>query len=156
MSVNQLKVLRASLIVLLVLLFVQYEFGMSVNISDPPALPAFSLSNSDAFNVALNTAGGLAQPHAILGFLVWLLALAILVLSLRTGIRSVQIFSALTLLSVTVAGVGGTFFVQSGFTNDRASHTMAAFFILAYSFAFLELYFLRGDPQPESTTSRQP
>lgn len=155
MSANPFKKLRISVVVLLVLLFVQYEFGIAINIANPPTLPAFSFSDNSAFNNALNTAGGLAQPHAILGFLVWLVSLVILVLSLRTGIRSVQIFGSLMLLSITVAGMGGSFFVQSGFTNDQASHTMAASFILAYSFAFLELYFLKGHLAPDRSTSRQ-
>lgn len=145
MSAKALKTLRISVMVLLALLFVQYEFGMAVNIANPPPLAAFSISDNNAFNSALNTAGGLAQPHAVLGFLVWLVSLVILVLSLRTGIRSVQVFAALTLLTITAAGVGGTLFVASGFTSDQASAAMAGTFILAYSFAFLELYFLKGD-----------
>lgn len=146
MPANSLKVLRISVVVLLVLLFFQYEFGIAINIANPSPQPAFSFSDNSAFNTALNTAGGLAQPHAILGFLVWLFSLVNLVLSLRSGIRSIQIFGSLILLSITIAGAGGSFFVQSGFTNDQASHTMAASFILAYSFTFLELYFLKGDP----------
>jgi len=50
MSANPLKALRISVIALLVLLFVQYEFGMAVNIANPPSLPAFSISDSNAFN----------------------------------------------------------------------------------------------------------
>jgi hypothetical protein len=155
MSANRLRALRISVVVLLVLLLVQYEFGMAVNIANPPSLPAFSFSDNTAFNTALNTAGGLAQPHAILGALVWLFSLVNLVLSLRTGIRSVKIMGSLILLSITVAGAGGSIFVQSGFTNDQASHAMATTFILAYTFAFLELYFLKGDPGPNGTISRQ-
>jgi glucan phosphoethanolaminetransferase (alkaline phosphatase superfamily) len=148
MSAKQLRVLRISVVVLLVLLFFQYESGMAVNIANPPSLPAFSFSDNNAFNTALNTAGGLAQPHAILGFLLWLLSVVNLVLSLRTGIRSIQILGSLILLSITFAGIGGSIFVQSGFANDQASHAMAANFIFSYTFAFLELYFLKGDPRP--------
>ncbi len=144
MLANRLRLLRIFAIVLLILLAVQYEFGMAVNISNPPSLPTFSLSDGDAMNAALTAAGGLAQPHAILGFLIWLIALVNLVLTLRSGVRRVQVFAALTLLGVTLAGITGTLFVASGFNNDGASQGMATNFVLAYSFAFLELYFLKG------------
>ncbi len=145
MSTNQARVLRIYVMILLALLFVQYEFGMAVNISNPPSLPSFSIGDGNAFNAALNAAGGLAQPHAILGFLIWLIAVVNLVLSLRTRVRGVQVFGLLTFLGITVAGIGGTLFVSSGFNNDTASHAMAANFIFSYSFAFLELYFLKGN-----------
>ncbi len=144
MSANRSKVTRIFVIALLALLFVQYEFGMAVNISNPPSLAAFSLSDGNAFNAALNAAGGLAMPHAILGFLIWLVALVILAFSLRSGVRGAQIFGALAFLAITLAGIGGTLFVSSGFNNDTASQGMAAGFAFSYSFAFLELYFLKG------------
>ncbi len=149
MSAKQLKRLRTFVIVVLVLLVVQYEFGMAVNISNPPSLPAFSMLDGNAFNQALSSAGFVAEAHSIVGFLIWLLALAVLVMALRSGIRSVQIFGTLILLTVTVAGIGGSIFVASGFQDDHASHAMASNFILAYSFSFLELYFLKRDPAPE-------
>ncbi len=144
MSANQLQVSRIFVILLLVLLAFQYEFGMAVNISNPPSLPAFSLSDGDAMNAALNAAGGLALAHAILGFLIWLIALGNLALSRRSGLRRVQVFAALTLLCVSLAGISGTLFVASGFNNDGYSHGMATNFILAYSFVFLDLYFLKA------------
>src|SRR5258708_22320068 len=107
MSAKQLKRLRTFVIVVLVLLVVQYEFGMAVNISNPPSLPAFSMLDGNAFNQALSSAGFVAEAHSIVGFLIWLLALAVLVMALRSGIRSVQIFGTLILLTVTVAGISG-------------------------------------------------
>lgn len=130
--------------IFLVVLAVQYEFGMAVNISNPPSLPAFSLSDNNAFNHALGTVGFLAQAHSILGFLMGLWALVILIMSLRSGMRSVQIFGSLLFLSITVAGVAGSIFVASGFNDSNASHAMATNFILSYTFAFLVLYFLKG------------
>ncbi len=144
MSGNQHKVLRIAVMLLLALLFVQYEFGMAVNIANPPSVAAFNVADGNAFNAALNAAGGLAQPHAILGFLVWLVSLVNFVLSLRSRVRGVQVFGSLTFLGITLAGIGGTTFVSSGFANDTASQGMAAAFIFSYSFAFLELYFLRA------------
>ncbi len=146
MSTNQHKMLRILVMVLLAVLFVQYEFGMWVNLANPPSLPAFSLLDNNAMSAALSSAGLAAQIHAILGFAIWLFTVAVCVLSLRSGLRSVQIFGSLLLLSMTLAGVGGTLFVASGFNNDVASQAMAANFILSYSFAFLEFYFLKGNP----------
>ena len=145
MAANPFRTLRIFVMVLLALLFVQYEFGMAVNMANPPSLPAFNMSDGNAFNAALNQAGGLAQPHSILGAVVWLISLVTAVLSFRTRIPSVRILGSLTLLSVSVAGAGGSFFVSSGFANERASLVMAAGFVLSYTFAFLELYFLRRD-----------
>ncbi len=146
MTARQLRVLRIFVMVLLALLFVQYDLGILVNIANPPSLPAFPFTDGNAFNAALQAAGGPAVVHATLGFFIWVLALVVLVLSLRTRARSVQLFGVLTFAAVTVAGVGGTMFVASGFNNDDASRAMAGTFILSYSFAFLELYFLRGAP----------
>ncbi len=151
MSASRLKVVRISALVLLALLLIQFEFGMAVNISNPPSLSAFNISNNDAFNAALKAAGGLAEAHAILGFMIWLIALANSVLCLRTGIRSAQVFGILTLLGVTLAGIGGAMFVSSGFNNDSASHSMATNFVLSYSFAFLEFYALKGHSDREAT-----
>ena len=154
MSTSQISRLRTFVIVLLGLLFVQYILGMLVNFADPASLPAFSLSDSNAFNAALQAVGWLAEIHSVLGFLVWLLAVVNLVLSLRSPLRRVQVFAALALLSVTLAGVGGTLFVASGFNNDDFSSTMAGNFLFSYTFLFLELYFLRGIGQPQPAASR--
>ncbi len=144
MSVNQLRVLRIFIVVLLALLFVQYDFGMLVNLSNPPSLAAFRVGDSNAFNAALNAAGGLARPHAILGFLIWITALVNAVLALRTRVRAAQALGLLAFLAVTLAGIGGALFISSGFYNDNASKVMAGNFIFSYSFIFLELFFLKG------------
>ena len=151
MSAKQIKRLRILVMIVLGLLIVQYEFGIAFNISNPPSLPAFSFSDGNAFNQALNRVGFVAQAHSIVGFLIWLVVLVNLVLSLRSKMRSVQIFGSLLFLSITVAGVAGSIFVASGFNDDHASHAMASNFILSYTFAFLELYFLKGDPGPQRT-----
>ncbi len=141
---SKLRRLRVLVVVLLALLFVQYEFGMAVNLSNPPSLAAMSVSDGNAVNAALQAAGGLAQPHAILGFVICLVALVNLVLAFRSGARRVQVFGALSFLAVSLAGYGGSAFVLSGFNNDSASHTMATNFLLAFTFAFLELYYLKA------------
>ncbi len=156
MSVNQLRVLRIFIVVLLALLFVQYDLGMLVNLSNPPSLAAFRVGDSNVFNAALNAAGGLARPHALLGFLIWITALVNAVLTLRTRVRAAQVFGLLVLLAVTLAGIGGALFISSGFNNDNASKVMAGNFIFSYSFVFLELFFLKGPRGSETQISHGP
>ncbi len=144
MSANQLKVVRISDMVLLALLVVQYFFGMLVNFSDPPSLAAFRVGDSNALIIALRAAGGLAPEHAVLGLVIWVIALVNLVLCLRTGIRSVQVLGCLAFLAVSLAGIGGTLFITSGFNNATGTKMMAGNFLFSYTFAFSEQYFLKG------------
>jgi hypothetical protein len=44
---------------------------------------------------------------------------------------------------VVVAGVGGLFFVLSGFTNNGKSAQMGGSFIGAYAFYFMELHYAK-------------
>jgi hypothetical protein len=147
MSNNQPKTLRISVIVILVLLVLQYELGIAVNIANPPAQPPFSLSLGAVWD-ALNKVGGASPPHAILGAGLVLLSLLNLVLSLRSRIRSVQIFGSLIFLSILIAAGGGLFFTLSGFQDDHATHAMATNFMLAFIFSFLELYNLKPQAAP--------
>lgn len=153
MSTNQLRRLRLFVMVLLALLFLQYASGIEVSFANPPSLRASSIFDGNAVNAALNAVGTVAQVHAILGFFVWLVAVVNLVLCLRAAIRSVQVFGALSFVAISLAGIGGTLFVASGFNNDGASRAMAGLFLLSYSFAFLQLYFLRGSRGAEPPIS---
>jgi hypothetical protein len=129
-------------IVILVLLALQFEFGMAVNISNPPSLPPFSLS-LNAVSDALHQVGAVAVVHASLG--VWLVIFSVvsLIFSLRSGLRSLQVFGSLAFLATLLAAVTGLLFVLSGFQNDGDSHGMATNFLLSFTFYFLELYFLK-------------
>jgi hypothetical protein len=75
------------------------------------------------------------------------LSLVSLILSLRSGVGSVQIFGSLAFLTVLLAAIMGQLFVQAGFQNDNYTHGMASNFILSLVFYFLELYFLKPVPQ---------
>jgi hypothetical protein len=129
-------------IVLLALLGLQYEFGMAVNIANPPSLPAFGLSLNAVSN-ALHQAGVVAVIHASLG--IWLVVFSVinLILSLRSGLRSVQVFGSLAFLATLLAAITGLLFTLSGFQNDGDSHGMATNFLLSFTFYFLELSFLK-------------
>lgn len=148
MSPN-LKPVRITAMVMLALLFLQYELGMTTIMSDPASIPPFDFSIT-AFRSALDHAGIVALIHA--GFGVWLVIFAIvnLVLALRTKIRSVQIVGVLSFIAVLLAAHGGWRFVLSGFQDDHASHEMATNFILSFAFFFLELYYTK----PPAKTSK--
>ncbi len=71
---TNLKPLRILVIVILVLLVIQYEFGMAVNIANPPSISPFSFS-FPALRSALDAVGPAALFHASLGGLLLILAL---------------------------------------------------------------------------------
>jgi hypothetical protein len=146
MAAKQLKGLRIMVMVLLALLGLQYEFGMAVNIANPPSLPPSGLSISGVSN-ALNRVGAVAVIHASLGSGLVLFSLVALILSLRSGVRSVQVFGSLTFLTVLLAAITGLLYTMSGFQNDGDSHGMATNFLLSFTFYFLELYFLKPSPK---------
>ena len=142
MSPNRIKGLQAAVITVLVLLAIQYEFGMAVNLSNLPSLSPFGFSFPNIAG-AINQAGFVTVIHAALGTLLTILALITLVLALASKIRSVQVFGVLGFLSMVLAEICGVLFVLSGFQNNNYSHGMATNFILAFGFYFIELYFLK-------------
>ncbi|MGD0003708.1 MAG: hypothetical protein ABSE06_05700 [Anaerolineaceae bacterium] len=127
---------------LLVLLAIQFEFGMAVNLSNLPSISPFVLSFSNVLS-ALNQAGTVAVVHAALGTALTIISLIDLVMALISKIRGVQIFGILGFLSMALAETSGVLFVLSGFQNNNYSHGMATNFILTFGFYFLELYFLK-------------
>jgi hypothetical protein len=139
---KRLKVLRIVVSIILVLLALQFEFGMAVNLSTLPELPTIQFY-SPQFTSYLSQAGPVANVHADLGAMLGVLSIAILVLSLRSGVRGIQVFGVLAFVAVILAGITGFLFVSSGFQNDAYSHGMATNFILAFGFYFLELYVLK-------------
>jgi len=142
-------VLRITVITMLALLGLQYEFGMAVAIANPPSLPPIGFSLAGASN-ALQQAGVVAVIHASLGSGLVIFSLINLVLSLRSGLRSVQVFGSLAFLTVLLAALTGLLFTLSGFQNDGDTHGMATNFLLSFTFYFLELYFLKPVPASRS------
>ena len=140
MPTKRLLVLRNMVIVMLALLGLQYEFGMAVNINNPPTLAPTSLNG---VSNALQQAGVVAVLHASLGSGLVIFSLINLVLSLRSGLRSVQVFGSLAFLTVLLAAVTGLLYTLSGFQNNGDTHGMATNFLLSFTFYFLELYFLK-------------
>jgi hypothetical protein len=144
MSSNQLKPLRIMLIAILVLLFFQYELGIQVNFSNLAAIPPFGFSIPQISD-ALHQAGSVALIHAIVGAWLVILAAINLILSLRSKVRSAQVYGVLSFMSMIFAAGGGLFFVLSGFQSDNASHTMATNFLLSFVLFFLELYSIKPE-----------
>jgi hypothetical protein len=140
MAAKRLQGLRIMVIVILALLGLQYEFGMAVNIANPPSLAPTSLNG---VNNALNQVGAVAMIHASLGSALVIFSILILIFSLRSGLRSLQVFGSLAFLTTLLAALTGLLFTLSGFQNDGDSHGMATNFLLAFTFYFLELYFLK-------------
>ena len=146
MSPNRTRSLRVLLVMMLVLLAFQYELGMAVNISNPPALPPVSQSVA-ALSDALHKAGTVAVLHGAMGGLLLILSLVLLILSLASRVRGAQVFGTLGFLAILFAGDGGSQFVRSGFQNDGRSHEMATMFILSFVFYFVEVYVLKPAPR---------
>ena len=144
MSSNQLKPLRFMLMAILVLLFFQYELGIQVNFSNLAAIPPFGFSIPQISD-ALHQAGSVALIHAIVGAWLVILAAINLILSLRSKVRSAQVYGVLSFISMIFAAGGGLFFVLSGFQSDNASHTMATNFLLSFVLFFLELYSIKPE-----------
>ncbi len=143
MKIDRFKLLRVLVVITLILLFFQYELGMSINLS--PNLPqlapfGFSLASIVA---ALDQAGAEALAHAGLGTMLALLSVLTLIYSLRSNIRSVQVVGALCFLTILLAMTGGILFTLSGFQQDNFSLMMASNFILAFAFHFLQLYLIK-------------
>ena len=139
---NRFRWLRGVVIALLVLLAIQFEFGMAVNLSDLPSLTPFGFSLAGIVG-ALNQAGAVALIHASLGTLLTIVSLVGLVMALASKVTGVRIFGILGFVSMAVAELNGVLFTLSGFQTDGYSHGMATNFILTFGFYFLELYFLK-------------
>jgi hypothetical protein len=144
MAAKRLQSLRIMVIVILALLGLQYEFGMAVNIANPPSLAPTSLNG---VNSALQQVGAVAMIHASLGSALVIFSILILIFSLRSGMRSLQVFGSLAFLTTLLAALTGLLFTMSGFQNDGDSHGMATNFLLTFTFYFLELYFLKPAPK---------
>ncbi len=143
MKANRFHALQMVVILTLVLLFFQFELGMTINLSpNLPELAPFGFSLTKIVD-ALRQAGEEALAHAGLGSTLALLSVLTLVLSLRSNRKSVQVVGALCFLTILLAMTGGILFTLSGFQEDNFSLMMASNFILAFTFHFLELYLIK-------------
>lgn len=150
MKSNQLKSLRVMVVTTLILLTIQYELGMDINLSpNLPELRPFGFSLMKISD-ALHLAGPVALAHAGLGSFLTLMSILTLILSLRSKIKSVQIFGSLGFLTILLALTSGVLFTVSGFQEDPYSLMMASNFMLTFIFYFLELFFLKPNSKAEN------
>jgi heme A synthase len=137
------RTVRGLTIATLVLLTGQGWTGDFVNLF--AVFPSGPVSRTlGGFTRALINAGRLEVTHAILGVTLACLAIAIVIIALRTNTsRGVQVWTIVALLGVLSAAYGGISFVVSGFQNNGSSAQMGGSFIGSYASYFLVLYFNR-------------
>jgi hypothetical protein len=143
MTEKKQKLLQTSLVIVLALLVIQYDTGMTVNLSKLPVLSPFLFTLSSIFT-ALTQAGLVAIIHAILGTIIAILALINVVIEISTKIRKIQIMGILGFINIVIAELTGILFVLSGFQNDNYSEGMADNFILSFVFNFVILCILKS------------
>ncbi len=143
MSSKLVKPLRILVIIILVMLALQYELGITVIMSNPPSINPFPFS-IQAVSQALHGVGTVAVVHAAWGGLLVIMALVVMVVSLLSRRRGAQIFGSLAFLSILSAAYGGLSFVLSGFQDDNNSHNLATNLLLSFALYFIELYVLKG------------
>jgi len=136
---TRLRSLRVAVIAMLILLALQFELGMAVNLS--PGLQEVPplAGTTAALWGALAKVGGASIPHAVLGTLLTVVALAGLVLAVTSGARSVAVLGVLSFVVIALATANGILFTMSGFKDNHYSHGMATAFLLAFSVHFVQL-----------------
>lgn len=138
--------LKILIVTLLIFISIEGLTGNYVNLFSAFPSGSVALSFSGLIN-ALQGAGLLTVFHASLGVLILATSVIVLILSLRTKMKSISIFSILGLFAVASAVAGGLLFVFSGFSNNGDSAQMGGSFIGAYTFYFIELYFTHENPK---------
>jgi len=146
MSTKPHIVLRIIVMIILALLAFQFELGMAVDVAKQPTLPTFGFSLGRVSD-ALNQIGAVAVIHASLGVGLMLISIVSLILAVRSGVRSVQVFGSLAFVATCLALTTGLLYTLSGFQNDGLSEGMATNFLLTFTFNFLEMYFLKPAPK---------
>ncbi|MDG6909579.1 MAG: hypothetical protein JRN08_04335 [Nitrososphaerota archaeon] len=124
---------------MLALLFLQFALGMWVNLyaSIPQLAPGYGMMGI-MFAVMYSASAPVLMLHMMLGWLMAAGALVVFVLSLLHGKSSVIDLSAVGLVSVLLAGLGGMYFLFSG-GNNAYSYLMALAFVSAFSAYFSAL-----------------
>ncbi len=133
--------LRALVMSLLSTLVVQFILGMYANLdvsfasgaqsSSPPMAQSMGGMQTVVDHPAL-------MIHMVLGFVIAILAIAALVVALKTGIPGAVWLGAIGLAAVAAAGIGGMTFVMAGQSN-ASSYVMAIGFLVSFSCYFAEL-----------------
>jgi hypothetical protein len=135
--------LRILIVVTLVLLTIQGWFGDTVNLFAVPSSPTSVDQSAGGLLSAILNIGPTLIIHAFNGILILALGVLVLVFSLKSKPRCVQVTAILGLVMVVSPIMGGVLFVLSGFANNGVSAQMGGSFIGAYAFYFIELYYAK-------------
>ena len=140
---SRLRTLRTLVIMNLCLMVLLLLFGLTF---DTKGIVRATTSNVTAGQLvsALNQAGIASYLHMGIGIVLGIFSLVNMVLSLRSGIRRVQVFGTLAFLSILAAGIVGLFFVASGFQKTGLLVGLVPLFMLAFLAYVLEWFFLRS------------
>ena len=135
--------LRIAIAFTLLLLSLQAWSGDFVNVFVTTS-PATGVPQSvSGFFGAITGNGVFLLWHGMEGLLILVSAVVVFALSLRRQKRNVKAAAGLALFFVVVAGLGGYFFVLSGFSAGGSSMQMGGSFIGAYALQFIALWFTK-------------
>lgn len=134
--------LRLSIVATLILLTLQGWTGDFVNVFVTTS-PSTVQQSIGGFFSAVFGQGAFLAWHALEGILIILAAVGVLVVSLRYSRRNVKIGALLGLLTVLSAGLGGYYFVLSGFSGGGNTMQMGGSFLGAYAFYFITLWYTK-------------
>jgi uncharacterized protein YybS (DUF2232 family) len=136
----------------LILLTLQVVLGEAVAIiANYPAAPVAIGSVGSLLSAMWSAAGSALIIHAFLGVLVVLAAIWTTIVAVHYHRRSVSTTTALALVSLLLAIIGGFIWVSSGFANGGGMDLMQNAALAAYVFLFLALYFTK---RPSSLRNR--
>ncbi|MDA4118048.1 MAG: hypothetical protein OK455_06865 [Thaumarchaeota archaeon] len=135
--------LRLSAVATLILLSLQAWSGDFVNVFITTGSKAEVNQSVAGFFQAVTGNGVFVLWHGMEGLLILGSAIGVLVVSLRYDRRSVKIAAGLGLLFILIAGLGGYFFVLSGFSAGGSSMQMGGSFIGSYAMYFITLYYTK-------------
>jgi hypothetical protein len=141
-AVRSWRPLRLSIVATLILLGLQGWTGDFVNLFVTTSSSTVQQSVGGFFQGVVD-GGPFIVWHVVEGFLVLLSALGVLVVSLRYNKRSVKLGAVFGLLAVIAAGLGGYFFVLSGFSQGGNSMQMGGSYIIAFALYFITLYYTK-------------
>jgi hypothetical protein len=130
--VMDFKIFKILLTVELVLLFVQFYLGMTVNLF-------VSLPSTHPMNFSSYSGGSYVYVHIINGLLALAIAALILSYSFRLKNAFISVLSVVALTFAVVAAATGYAFVLGG-QNNSLSMSMAVSFLIIYTIYLAEFY----------------
>ena len=135
MPLNNIRILRRQILIILVLLIIQYALGMYANLY--VQFPD-SISGGPAWEFAWTQLP--VALHIVNAFLLYIIGITFLVTARRHDKTLVK-YAVWGLIGITLAAVSGALFIP--LQNDIFSYGMSLFFIIAFIAYIGGLYKLR-------------